>query len=70
MPHVGSFHGAEVPFVFGDSFELSSDGERKLSNTMGCYWTNFATTGDPNKGNNCSVSHFSVFRHISTEIIV
>eukprot|EP00039_Didymoeca_costata_P011207 m.156348 g.156348 ORF g.156348 m.156348 type:complete len:658 (-) comp15098_c0_seq14:72-2045(-) len=54
MPHVGSFHGAEVPFVFGDSFELSSDGERKLSNTMGCYWTNFATTGDPNKGNNCS----------------
>jgi len=24
---MGAFHGAEVPFVFGDGFELSSDGE-------------------------------------------
>ena len=25
--YMGAFHGAEVPFVFGDGFELSSDGE-------------------------------------------
>jgi len=50
MPFMGAFHGAEVPFVFGDAFELSSDGERSLSRAMGCYWTNFAATGNPNKG--------------------
>lgn len=30
-------------------FELKSDGERALSRAMGCYWTNFATSGNPNK---------------------
>ena len=50
LPSMGAFHGAEVPFVFGYPKELSSDGERTLSKTMGCYWTNFAETGDPNKG--------------------
>lgn len=25
-------------------------GERMLSQAMGCYWTNFAATGDPNQG--------------------
>jgi len=50
LPYMGAFHGAEVPFVFGDGFELSSEGERKLSDAMGCYWINFATTGDPNRG--------------------
>eukprot|EP00041_Stephanoeca_diplocostata_P008658 m.128204 g.128204 ORF g.128204 m.128204 type:complete len:142 (+) comp17424_c1_seq1:84-509(+) len=50
IPTMGSFHGAEVPFVFGDQFELSSDGERRLSAAMGCYWVNFAATGNPNNG--------------------
>jgi carboxylesterase type B len=50
IPTMGSFHGAEVPFVFGDGFELMSEGERTLSKQMGCYWTNFAATGDPNRG--------------------
>jgi carboxylesterase type B len=50
IQYYGAFHGAEVPFVFGDQFELSSDGERALSRAMGCYWTNFAATGDPNRG--------------------
>ena len=48
--------GAEVPFVVGDVFELSSDGERTLSKAMGCYWTNFAATSNPNHGSsNCSI---------------
>merc|ERR1719253_1989023 len=50
LPYEGAFHGAEVPYVFGDPFELCSDGERVLSKTMGCYWTNFAATGNPNEG--------------------
>jgi carboxylesterase type B len=48
--YLGAFHGAEVPFVFGDGFELRSDAEKKLSEAMGCYWTNFADTGNPNHG--------------------
>merc|ERR1712048_734017 len=47
---MGAFHGAEVPFVFGVPEELSTDGERQLSKNMGCYWMNFATTGNPNIG--------------------
>lgn len=48
MRFLGSFHGAEVPFVFGDAFELRSDAEKKVAAAMGCYWTSFAATGDPN----------------------
>ena len=47
---IGAFHGAEVPFVFNDAFELTTDGERALSKAMGCYWRNFAHTADPNRG--------------------
>lgn len=51
MPdYMGSFHGSEVPFVFGDRFELSSDGERGLSAGMSCAWVNFAVSGSPNIG--------------------
>ena len=46
----GAFHGAEVPFVFGDSFELTGADELTLSQHMGAYWRNFAHTGDPNSG--------------------
>jgi len=56
IPSMGAFHGAEVPFVFGYPNELSSDGERTLSKTMGCYWTNFAETGNPNNGACSSVN--------------
>jgi len=44
----GAFHGAEVPFVFGDPSELLKPAERKVSAAMGCYWTNFAWNSDPN----------------------
>ena len=50
LPAMGAFHGAEIPFVFGDGFELSSAGERRLAASMGCYWSNFAATGNPNTG--------------------
>ena len=46
----GAFHGSEVPFVFGDLFELSSSGERAASAAMGCWWRNFAASADPNNG--------------------
>ena len=48
VPTLGAFHGAEVPFVFGDDFELANKGEKALAQAMGCYWRNFAHTGDPN----------------------
>jgi carboxylesterase type B len=49
----GAFHGAEVPFVFGDQWELTTPAERALSKAMGCYWATFAQSGDPNSGS-CS----------------
>ena len=74
---MGAFHGAEVPFVFGecepwgkflsrseltldwpagDKFELMSMQEQSVSRAMACYWTNFATTGDPNTGSSGCVA--------------
>ena len=50
LPTLGAFHGSEVPFVFGDRFELSNDDERILSANMGCRWRNFVHTGNPNNG--------------------
>jgi hypothetical protein len=44
---LGAFHGAEVPFVFNDGFELMG-GEHNLSDSMSTYWTNMASSGDPN----------------------
>eukprot|EP01052_Picozoa_sp_SAG31_P034254 SAG31_NODE_3977_length_3702_cov_1.536775_2_plen_282_part_00 len=43
----GAFHGAEVPFVLFDTFELSGS-EIETAATMATFWTNFAATGDPN----------------------
>jgi len=50
LVYEGAFHGAEVPFVFGDRFELLTKAEVRASLAMGCWWTNFAATGDPNVG--------------------
>ena len=56
---MGSFHGLELPFVFGN-LELKNSAlgllmkrkslpdARKLSETMMGYWSNFARSGDPN----------------------
>jgi para-nitrobenzyl esterase len=50
-PQFGAFHTSEVPYVFGTLDKLQrpwTDVDRRLSATMMSYWTNFATTGDPN----------------------
>eukprot|EP00038_Savillea_parva_P024237 m.43432 g.43432 ORF g.43432 m.43432 type:complete len:1080 (-) comp6406_c0_seq1:140-3379(-) len=56
LPKIGAFHGAEVPFVFNDTFELATPAERTLSSIMGCMWANFATSGNPNIGPDCGLS--------------
>ncbi len=35
--------------MFGDAFELITPGEKKLAREMGCYWSNFGGSGDPNE---------------------
>jgi len=66
---MGAFHGAEVPFVFGDGFELNGEEEITLSRRMGCYWSNFAATGDPNNGTcaNISLPSWPEFRQDQSE---
>lgn len=51
-PAMGTFHSDDIEYVFGalDSrpeMAIRSE-DRKLSELMGQYWTNFAKTGDPN----------------------
>lgn len=48
-------HTAEIPFVFGNLLPKGSpmggpytDADRKVSDTIQAYWTNFAKTGNPN----------------------
>lgn len=49
---LGSFHGLEIVYVFGNFDQLQVEGitqaDRDLSMAMMSYWTNFAATGDPN----------------------
>ena len=48
-----SFHGAEIPYVFGSFGARDWPWEpidQTLSETMSSYWVNFAATGDPNGG--------------------
>jgi para-nitrobenzyl esterase len=50
-PNVGSTHGAELPYVFGNLSALRfawTATARRVSNIMQQYWVNFATAGDPN----------------------
>jgi para-nitrobenzyl esterase len=46
----GAFHAAEVPYLFPDrQFRAgSTPDQRRLSDRVIRYWTNFAHTGDPN----------------------
>ena len=50
LPNLGSFHSAEIPFVFQTKFlGAGPEGEDlALSTAMGRYWTSFADSGDPN----------------------
>lgn len=51
-PHVG--HSNDLPYVFGNLHAKGSQGgdfqeaDRRLSDTIQTYWTNFARTGEPN----------------------
>jgi para-nitrobenzyl esterase len=47
---IGAFHAAEISFVFDSHLRgmQLTDGDRKLTNYMVAYWTNFAKTGNPN----------------------
>lgn len=50
---LGAPHGTEVPYVFGTMGTGSGTGkynetDRRISEEMQSYWTNFAKTGDPN----------------------
>ncbi|HMG03537.1 MAG TPA: carboxylesterase family protein [Edaphobacter sp.] len=51
-PAVGAFHSDDIEYVFG-TLDLRPEAvlrpeDRKLSNEIQGYWTNFAKTGDPN----------------------
>ncbi len=48
--NIGAYHGAELPYVFDkhDEWLPTDDVDRRLTNLMQRYWTNFARTGDPN----------------------
>jgi len=48
--NLGAFHGLEIAYVFGKALNgrTFDETDRKLSEHMMSYWTNFARTGDPN----------------------
>ena len=49
---MGAFHSDDIDYVFGTLDQRPEatwrPEDRKLSEQMGQYWTNFARTGDPN----------------------
>jgi para-nitrobenzyl esterase len=47
----GAPHGVDVPYVFENLETVgrpATDGDRRVSDAMAAYWTNFAKHGDPN----------------------
>ncbi len=49
----GAAHGGEISYVFGNFSQQmpASDADKRVSDEVSTYWTNFAKTGDPNGGN-------------------
>lgn len=47
---LGAYHGAEIPYVFDthDAWLATDAVDRRLTETIQSYWTNFARSGDPN----------------------
>jgi hypothetical protein len=46
----GAVHSWELQFVFGNLKQATEPADRSLSDQVVGYWTNFATTGNPNGG--------------------
>ena len=42
-------HGSELPFLFESTWVNFTDAGRRVSESMATYWTNFATSQDPNE---------------------
>jgi len=51
-PRLGAYHSAEIEYVFGQLDSKTdvtwSDADRRVSEMMQKYWSNFARTGNPN----------------------
>jgi carboxylesterase type B len=47
---LGDSHGSEVPYVFGWGSQPPSAQDGAISAAFQAYWTNLATTGNPNSG--------------------
>lgn len=61
--YLGAFHAAEIAYAFGNldpgkgpAKREYDETDRRLSNAMATYWTNFAKTGDPNRGDGAGAS--------------
>eukprot|EP00747_Dinoflagellata_sp_TGD_P105947 gnl/TRDRNA2_/TRDRNA2_169708_c1_seq1.p1 gnl/TRDRNA2_/TRDRNA2_169708_c1~~gnl/TRDRNA2_/TRDRNA2_169708_c1_seq1.p1 ORF type:complete len:571 (+),score=57.38 gnl/TRDRNA2_/TRDRNA2_169708_c1_seq1:95-1714(+) len=70
---IGAFHGADVPFVFQDRFELTTPADLALSKAMSCYWSQFSSSGDPNGGSVCDLPkwpQYSLKNEVSFELSV
>lgn len=52
LPGLGSFHSAELPFVWGNRYLFSqlTEEDLPLSAAMQGYWTRYAVASDPNAG--------------------
>ncbi|NND67032.1 MAG: carboxylesterase family protein [Halioglobus sp.] len=44
---LGAYHGAEIPYVFGNGVPDNA-ADRRVHELMRAYWVNFASNGDPN----------------------
>ncbi len=44
----GASHGSEISYVFRHIYQGASEDDKRLSETMAAYWTNFAKHGNPN----------------------
>ncbi|MFF5206462.1 carboxylesterase/lipase family protein [Streptosporangium sp. NPDC000396] len=44
----GAFHAGDLPYLFPEKKAVFTPAQRRLSDQMIAYWTNFARTGDPN----------------------
>jgi len=66
-------HSADLPYIFDletlTDFRFTEE-ERKLTNVMGKYWTNFAKTGNPNLGETDQLNDWPRLFKGSTETTV